>query len=53
VDVFPKPDWLESLLKAAQANLEYTAFSSRQIQFNAPDSLDGAGDGYHINVSSG
>jgi GT2 family glycosyltransferase len=47
-DAYPEPDWLENLLKAADANPEYTAFSSRQIQFNAPEQLDGAGDAYHI-----
>lgn len=48
VDAFPEPDWLEKLLKSAQANPEYSFFSSRQIQVNRPDLLDGAGDAYHI-----
>lgn len=47
-DAFPEPDWLEKLLKAAEENPEYSFFSSRQIQANAPDWLDGAGDAYHI-----
>ncbi len=47
-DAYPEPDWLEKLLKAAETNPEYTSFSSRQIQFNVPDLLDGAGDAYHI-----
>ncbi len=47
-DAFPEPDWLEKLLKAAEQNPQYTAFSSRQIQYNAPHLLDGAGDAYHI-----
>lgn len=47
-DVFPEPDWLEKLLRAAEQNPEYSAFSSRQIQNNAPHLLDGAGDAYHI-----
>jgi GT2 family glycosyltransferase len=47
-DAYPEPDWLEKLLKAADADTEYTAFSSRQIQFNAPEQLDGAGDAYHV-----
>lgn len=47
-DAFPEPDWLEQLLQAAEEHPEYTSFSSRQIQFNAPDLLDGAGDAYHI-----
>jgi GT2 family glycosyltransferase len=48
VDAFPEPDWLEKLLKAAEENPEYSFFSSRQIQANAPAWLDGAGDAYHI-----
>lgn len=46
-DAFPEPNWLENLLRAAEQNPEYSAFSSRQIQFNAPHLLDGAGDVYH------
>jgi GT2 family glycosyltransferase len=46
-DAFPEPDWLEQLLSAAGKNPQYSFFSSRQIQFNKPDLLDGAGDGYH------
>ncbi|MBI5825774.1 MAG: glycosyltransferase family 2 protein [Chloroflexi bacterium] len=47
-DAFPEPEWLEKLLRAAERNPEYSAFSSRQIQNNAPHLLDGAGDAYHI-----
>ena len=47
-DAFPEPDWLENLIKAAEQNPEYTFFSSRQIQANNPEYLDGAGDAYHI-----
>jgi len=47
-DAFPEPDWLEILLKAAEENPEYSFFSSRQIQENKPELLDGAGDAYHI-----
>jgi GT2 family glycosyltransferase len=47
-DAFPEPDWLEKLLKAAEENPEYSFFSSRQIQANDPEWLDGAGDAYHI-----
>ena len=46
-DAFPKPDWLEKLLLTAEQNQEYSPFASRQVQFNAPDLLDGAGDAYH------
>lgn len=48
VDAFPEPDWLENLIKVAEQNPGYAAFSSRQIQYNAPHLLDGAGDVYHI-----
>jgi len=47
-DAFPEPDWLEKLVKAAEENPEYSFFSSRQIQANNPDLMDGAGDAYHI-----
>jgi len=47
-DAFPEPDWLEKLIKAADENPEYSFFSSRQIQANDPEYLDGAGDEYHI-----
>jgi GT2 family glycosyltransferase len=47
-DAYPEPDWLEQLLCAAEQNPPYIFFSSRQIQFHAPDLLDGAGDAYHI-----
>lgn len=47
-DAFPDPDWLEQLLLAAEQNMEYTAFSSRQIQYNASHLLDGTGDSYHV-----
>lgn len=47
-DAFPEPYWLEKLIKSAQANPELFFFSSRQVQVNSPDLLDGAGDSYHI-----
>ena len=46
-DAYPEPDWLETLVNAAEKNPDYSAFSSRQIQFHAPHLLDGAGDIYH------
>jgi GT2 family glycosyltransferase len=48
VDAFPQPDWLESLLRAADEHPQVGAFTSRQVQFHAPHLLDGAGDSYHI-----
>lgn len=47
-DAYPEPDWLENLLKAAEQNPQYNFFSSRQIQYNSPQLLDGAGDEYHV-----
>jgi GT2 family glycosyltransferase len=47
-DAFPEPDWLEKLLQTAEANPEYSFFSSRQVQANKPELMDGAGDVYHI-----
>jgi GT2 family glycosyltransferase len=47
-DAFPEPNWLENLLKAAQQSTEFSFFSSRQIQANQPELLDGSGDEYHV-----
>ena len=47
-DAFPEPDWLEQLMKASEDNSDFTFFSSRQIQANTPDLLDGTGDTYHV-----
>lgn len=46
-DAYPEPDWLENLIAAAEDNPQFNFFSSRQIQANAPNLLDGAGDVYH------
>jgi GT2 family glycosyltransferase len=47
-DAFPASHWLENLIQAAKNNPAYSFFSSRQIQANHPDLLDGAGDAYHV-----
>ncbi|HEU0292042.1 MAG TPA: glycosyltransferase family 2 protein [Anaerolineales bacterium] len=47
-DAFPELEWLENMLQATEKHPEYSAFSSRQIQANSLDFLDGAGDMYHI-----
>jgi GT2 family glycosyltransferase len=47
-DAYPKPDWLERLLDAANRHPEFSFFSSRQLQYTQPDILDGSGDEYHI-----
>ena len=46
-DAFPKTDWLERLLEAAE-KYPNAFFASRQIQANAPEFLDGEGDVYHV-----
>ena len=47
-DAFPEPDWLENLLAAAETHPEYSFYSSRQIQANKTELLDGAGDVYNV-----
>jgi GT2 family glycosyltransferase len=47
-DAFPEPAWLEALLEAAAKNPEFSFFASRQLQANASQFLDGAGDAFHI-----
>ena len=44
-DAFPDPDWLENLVEAAE-KYPNACFSSRQIQANNPEYLDGEGDMY-------
>ncbi len=47
-DAFPRPDWLERLLAAAEANSEYVAFGSRLLSSEDGAGLDGVGDAYHV-----
>jgi GT2 family glycosyltransferase len=47
-DAFPEPNWLEELLLAAVNNPDFSFFASRQLQANAFQFLDGAGDAYHM-----
>lgn len=47
-DAFPEPTWLEKLVTASEAYPHAASFSSRQLQANQPDILDGAGDAYHV-----
>jgi GT2 family glycosyltransferase len=47
-DAFPDLDWLEKLLQATERHPEFSFFASRQLQANAPNLLDGAGDALHI-----
>jgi GT2 family glycosyltransferase len=47
-DAFPNSDWLEKLIAATRAYPNIASFSSRQLQANHPNFLDGAGDAYHV-----
>jgi GT2 family glycosyltransferase len=47
-DAFPEPNWLEKLIAASEAYPIFSSFSSRQLQANNPQFLDGAGDAYHV-----
>jgi GT2 family glycosyltransferase len=47
-DAFPDPDWLKNLFQAAEHYLEFSFFASRQLQANARNLMDGAGDVFHI-----
>lgn len=46
-DAFPESDWLENLLKAADAKPQCAAFGSVQLLDENPEMLDGIGDSYH------
>ena len=46
-DAFPEPEWLEHFLEAAHTRPN-AFFSSRQIQADTPEFLDGEGDVYHV-----
>ena len=47
-DAFPEPGWLEALERAAEREPGVAAFASQLRLDAAPDSLDGAGDTYHV-----
>jgi len=47
-DAFPEPDWLETLLAAAEAHPGCAAFGSRLVRDDDRETLDGAGDQYHV-----
>ena len=47
-DAFPRPDWLEKLLAAAERHPEVAAFGSRQMIDGQPGIVDGTGDVYHV-----
>jgi GT2 family glycosyltransferase len=47
-DAYPSPEWLESLLKAAQNYPMYSFFASCILQANNPHLVESAGDIYNI-----
>ena len=47
-DAYAHPDWLSSLMRAAQAHPEFAMFGSKLILAPRPDRLDGTGDIYHV-----
>ncbi len=46
-DVFPEPDWLETLVNAIIVHPDFNFFASLQISDLQPNLIDGAGDVYH------
>ena len=46
-DAFPDPDWLSSLLAAAESHPEFSLFASRLLRADDPSRLDGTGDVYY------
>jgi GT2 family glycosyltransferase len=47
-DAFPEPGWLEALVLATENSPDFSAFSSRQLQADNLNILDGTGDAYHV-----
>lgn len=47
-DAFPDPQWLETLLVAAQSRPEFDVFGSKLVNAVDPALFDGTGDAYHI-----
>ncbi|MBK6738960.1 MAG: glycosyltransferase family 2 protein [Haliea sp.] len=45
-DAFPEPDFIEKLEEAARKHPEYSSFAGRMML--DPNTVDGAGDAYHI-----
>ncbi|HAQ36227.1 MAG: glycosyl transferase [Maricaulis sp.] len=46
-DAFPKPDWIEQLLRASERWPTVRMFGSTQLAYGSDGYLDGAGDAYH------
>ncbi len=47
-DAVPEPTWLETLMRAAEQNTEFSFFGTRMLDFHDPSKLDGTGDVYHV-----
>jgi len=47
-DAYPEPGWIAQLLNAAKKYTDYTIFSSRLLQYDNRELLDGDGDVYHV-----
>ncbi len=47
-DAFPEPNWLQTLLLAAEAHPQFHVFGSHLLLAANPALMDGAGDDYHI-----
>jgi GT2 family glycosyltransferase len=47
-DAFAEPDWLATLVSAAEEHPEYSFFGSRLVLSLTPELLDGTGDVYHV-----
>ena len=47
-DAYPEPEWLQHLVAAARQHPQFASFSSRTLDAEAPQRMDGAGDDYHV-----
>jgi GT2 family glycosyltransferase len=47
-DAYPRPEWLENMMKAIQNYPMYSFFASCILQADDPDLIENAGDIYHI-----
>lgn len=47
-DAFARPDWLEKLMAAAAEHPRFSFFASCLVSAQAPETVDGVGDVYHI-----
>jgi GT2 family glycosyltransferase len=47
-DAFPEPQWLDGLMRAARRHPEFSSFASRIVFDSDPETMDAAGDEYHL-----